>query len=104
MKTRWLHTLSIILALGLCSACAPTPLKPERMPGQVNDPGRLEDAAAEIEERAGNKEAAKKHRDRAIAQRHECNLFTFLASLIGDDPRELCRSPTEKEPVPQRLL
>ena len=90
MKTKWSPAALIAIALIAVSGCAPNPPRAARLPGQAYDPGRLAEAAAEAEERIGNKQAAKVHRAHAIAQRQECNIFTFLIDLVGNGRTRAC--------------
>jgi hypothetical protein len=88
--------------------CAPARSKPEQLPGQSQDPGRFEDAAAETADRAGNRSEAQAQRERANQKRmtafeSDCNVVTFLFGLFNKD--SLCAGPVKIGPdKPQHLL
>jgi hypothetical protein len=104
MKTQLIIVAILTTAMIGFSACAPIPPKAERMPGEPQDPGKIDEAAAEEADRQGNRRAAKEHRARAIVRRMECNIITILIGLIDEEAARLCVSPTDDQPQPPRLL
>ena len=94
-----------IAAAGL-SGCVPNAVKPETFPGQPEDPGRFEEAAADDAERQADAPSAQDHRQRATAERFssQCDVVTFLYSMLFENSLGCHPDERLQQPPPKRFL
>ncbi len=97
---RLCHSIVVLTMLQVLTGCLPGVPRPDQLPREPQDPGRTEEVIADDSDRAGKREEATAHRERATDLRREafdrdCNIVSFFFGLFIED--SLCAGPVKTE-------